>query len=110
MYSKNVDSVRSVITQLAQLGKNGIVFVGENYGVQTQYLFTRLSQVKPMMVEEATHNARGIAEKFASDSESRLGKIKHANQGQFSISSRDSQTPHLKKIRVVSTIEYYLAD
>jgi len=62
------------------------------------------------MVEEATRNARQVAEKFAADSNSRLGKIRNARQGQFSINDRDSNTPYIKKIRVVSTIEYYLSD
>jgi hypothetical protein len=62
------------------------------------------------MIEEATANARAVAEKFAADSNSKLGKIKSAQQGQFSISDRDTSTPHIKKVRVVSTVEYYLTD
>jgi hypothetical protein len=62
------------------------------------------------MVEEATKNARSVAQEFAEDSESRLGKIRSAQQGQFSIEDRDSTTPYIKKVRVVSTVEYYLAD
>jgi hypothetical protein len=62
------------------------------------------------MVEEATKNAREVAEKFATDSNSKLGKIKKARQGQFSISNRDKNTPYIKNVRVVSTIEYYLSD
>jgi hypothetical protein len=62
------------------------------------------------MVEEATKQARVVAEKFAQDSKSVLGKIKSARQGQFSISDRDSNNPHIKKVRVVSTVEYYLSD
>jgi hypothetical protein len=62
------------------------------------------------MIEEATRKAREVAEKFAKDSDSRLGKIKTARQGQFSINDRDANTPHIKKIRVVATIEYYLSD
>ena len=31
-------------------------------------------------------------------------------QGQFSIENRDGTTPHIKKVRVASTVEYYLAD
>ena len=49
-------------------------------------------------------------EKFARDSDSDLGKIKKARQGQFSITDRDSNTPHIKNVRVVATLEYYLAD
>jgi len=62
------------------------------------------------MIEEATTQAREVAEKFAKDSKSRLGKIKRASQGQFSIGDRDRNNPHIKKVRVVSTIEYYLSD
>ena len=51
---------------------------------------------------EATENARAVAEKFAEDSGSRLGRIRSAQQGQFSIENRDSTTPHIKKVRVVS--------
>lgn len=62
------------------------------------------------MIEEATRKARAVAQKFAEDSESTLGKIKKAKQGQFSITPRDKNNPHIKKIRVVSTVEYYLSD
>jgi hypothetical protein len=110
VYSKNVDVVRAAISQLADLGKQGIAFSGENYQTRTQYIFTRLNDVKPEMIEEATRKAREVAEKFAKDSDSKLGKIKKARQGQFSINDRDANTPHIKKIRVVATIEYYLSD
>ena len=62
------------------------------------------------MIEEATKNAREAAVKFAEDSKSKLGKIKSANQGQFSISERDANSPYIKNVRVVSTVEYYLKD
>ncbi len=62
------------------------------------------------MIEEATRKAREVAEKFALDSQSLLGKIKRASQCQFSISARDKNNPHIKKVRVVSTVEYYLSD
>jgi hypothetical protein len=62
------------------------------------------------MIEEATQAARQVAQKFATDSDSRLGKIRQASQGQFSINDRDSNTPHIKRVRVVSTLEYYLVD
>ncbi len=110
VYSKRVDRVRQTQSNLATLGKQGIVFSGEDYGIASQYLFTRLNEVKPEMIEEATRKAREVAEKFARDSHSHLGKIKHARQGQFSVENRDLNTPYIKKVRVVSTIEYYLSD
>lgn len=110
IYSNNIPAVRSVMGKLVELGKQGIVFSGDEYRDQTQYLFTRLNEVKPEMIEEATRKAREVAQKFASDSHSRLGKIKRASQGQFSITARDINNPHIKKVRVVSTVEYYLSD
>ncbi len=110
VYSKNIATVRSVMSSLSELGKQGIVFTGGDYQARTEYLFTRLNEVKPEMIEEATRKAREVAEKFASDSQSKLGKIKRASQGQFSITDRDRNNPHIKKVRVVSTVEYYLSD
>lgn len=110
VYSHNVDAIRSVKSSLSELGKQGIAFTGGNYDSQTDYLFTRLNEIKPEMIEEATKKAREVAAKFAADSQSTLGKIKRASQGQFSIQPRDKNNPHIKKIRVVSTVEYYLSD
>jgi hypothetical protein len=110
VYSKNIQEVRSVMGALSALGKKGIVFTGANYESQTEYLFTRLNEVKPEMIEKATRNARQVAQKFAADSQSTLGKIKKASQGQFSITTRDKNNPHIKKVRVVATVEYYLSD
>ena len=110
VYSDQIDAVRKLMSQLSELGKQGIVLTGNNYQTQTEYLFTRLNEVKPVMIEEATRQAREVAEKFAADSDSSLGKIRRASQGQFSISPRDNNNPHIKKVRVVSTIEYYLSD
>lgn len=110
VYSTDIDAVRAVMSKLSALGKAGIVFSGGNYQTKTEFLFTRLNEIKPEMIEEATRKAREVAEKFASDSQSKLGKIKRASQGQFSISDRDKNNPHIKKIRVVSTVEYYLSD
>ncbi len=110
VYSPHIDAVRTLMGELAQLGKQGIVFTGGNYQSQTEYIFTRLNEVKPAMIEEATTKAREVALKFSEDSQSKLGKIKKASQGQFSISARDNNTPHIKRVRVVSTVEYYLSD
>ncbi len=110
VYSKNIESVRKVMSALSELGKQGIVFTAGDYESKTEYIFTRLNEVKPEMIEEATRKAREVAEKFALDSKSTLGKIRKASQGQFSISARDKNNPHIKKIRVVSTVAYYLSD
>lgn len=110
VYSDQVDKVRAAMEKLAGLGREGIAFSRTNYQGQTEYIFTGLNRLKPQMVEQATVEARRVAQKFAEDSDSVLGKIKRAAQGQFSIRDRDKNNPHIKKVRVVSTIEYYLSD
>ena len=110
VYSRQVERVREAMKQVSGLGKRGIALAGQNYENRTQFLFTGLNALKPTMIEDATKNAREVAVKFAKDSNSTLGKIKTARQGQFTISDRDSSTPYIKKIRVVSTLEYYLSD
>jgi hypothetical protein len=110
VYSNEVDKVRQTMGQTSALVADGIVMIEQQYNAQIEYVFNRLNEVKPAMIEEATLNAREVAEKFAKDSNSQLGKIKRANQGQFSIRDRDRQHPHIKLVRVVSTIEYTLVD
>ena len=110
VYSRDIERVRSVMGELSALGKQGIVLQSGNYESQTEYLYTGLNDIKPEMIEEATRNAREAATEFAQDSESELGKIRQASQGQFSISPRDKNNPHIMNVRVVSTVEYYLSD
>ncbi len=108
--SSDVPKIKALITQQSELLKKGIAIISGDYRYQINYEFTKLNDVKPKMIEEATKNARATAEKFASDSDSKLGKIKNANQGQFSIVDRDSNTPDIKRVRVVTTVDYYLED
>lgn len=110
VYSSRVEQVRQAMQTLVELGKQGVAISGQEYGSRTEFLFTRLNDIKPAMIEQATKAAREVAEKFARDSESRLGRIRTASQGLFSIQDRDSNTPHIKRVRVVSTVEYHLVD
>ncbi|TGE84404.1 hypothetical protein C7Y70_06070 [Pseudoalteromonas sp. KS88] len=110
VYSSQPSKVQNALAKVSQLAKQGIAIVQDSYETRIEYLFTGLNDVKPAMVQEATEKAREVAIKFAKDSQSQLGKIKTARQGQFSISNRDSNTPQLKKVRVVTSVEYYLSD
>ncbi|WP_394204061.1 SIMPL domain-containing protein [Shewanella waksmanii] len=110
LYTKQVERLLATQQRMLDLAKEGIAISNQDYDNRTQFLFTGLNEVKPEMVQQATQNAREIATKFAIDSESQLGKIKNASQGQFSIRDRDSNTPYIKKVRVVSTLTYYLND
>lgn len=106
--SNNIDQVRQLMRRQAELMKQGIAIVSEEYSNNVTYEFTGLNRIKPEMVQEATKNARATAQKFADDSGSKLGDIRSAQQGQFSIENRDNNTPYIKRIRVVNTMEYAL--
>lgn len=109
--STNVPLVRNLINRQIELLKKGVVIgTDNNYQYQINYFYTDLNKIKPQMIEDATKNAREAALKFAEDSDSKLGKIKTATQGLFTISDRDSNTPYIKKIRVVTSITYGLND
>ncbi len=106
--SRNVDNIRKLMSEQVELLKQGIAISGGDYRYNVAYEFTGLNDIKPQMIEEATKNARAAAEKFAKDSDSRLGKIRNASQGQFTITNRDGNTPYIKSVRVVTTVTYYL--
>lgn len=106
--SSDVAKVRALMTRTGELLSQGIVIAPNDYNYPIQFDFTSLNKIKPQMIEQATKNAREAAEKFAKDSESKLGKIKSAQQGLFSIEDRDSNTPYIKEVRVVTTVDYYL--
>jgi uncharacterized protein len=107
-----VDLVAKLNQQTGELVKRGVVLVDS--GGPT-YLFTKLNDIKPDLLAEATRNARAAATQFAADSDSEIAEIRHASQGLFEILARDP-APNLfepnqldKKVRVVSTIEYRLS-
>lgn len=110
--SSKVELVRELIASQSELLGRGVALVGDDYygRYNVEYHFTKLNDIKPEMIEEATQNARLAAQKFAEDSKSVLGKIRTADQGLFSVQSRDEFSKHLKQIRVVTRIDYYLND
>ena len=108
--TSEVEKVRALIKRQVELIKMGVPLAADDYRSSVSYRFTDLNKIKPEMVEEATKNARMSAQKFADDSDSSLGKIKRAYQGQFSISDKDANTPYIKTVRVVNTVDYFLKD
>ena len=107
--TSDVDAVLALMDKEAELMKKGIATgSGNSWENLVEFKYEGLNNIKPEMIEEATQNARETALKFAKDSGSRLGKIKTANQGTFTIESRDGNTPYLKRVRVVTTVTYYL--
>ena len=108
--SNKVKLVMELITRQGELIEKGVTINSSDYGNYTIYEYTELNSIKPQMIEDATKNARAAAEKFAKDSNSKLGKIKTANQGLFTIENVDENTPYVKHIRVVTNVTYFLED
>jgi len=108
---------RKASQKIGELVDAGVILPA-TYGPESgpNYFFTRLNDIKPEMIAEATAAAREAAEKFAKDSGSELGGIRKANQGVFVIRSRNPSpsmstgSEFYKTVRVVSTIQYYLED
>ena len=107
--TSDVDAVLALMARQSDLLKKGIVTGGSNqWENPVEFKYEGLNEIKPEMIEDATRNAREAAQKFAKDSDSRLGKIKTATQGTFTIENRDSNTPYIKNVRVVTSVTYYL--
>jgi len=120
--TSRVDQVAAAAQKTMQLLQKGIVLTS-NPGQALNYKYARLNSIKPDMITEATRNARAAADRFASDSGSRVGSIRQANQGIFSILPADqgSETSEsgganvadgslMKTVRVVTSVQYYLFD
>ena len=107
--SSQVEKVNSLMLSQMELMKKGVT-LNQDYEYRTVYEYTSLNDIKPEMIAQATCSAREAADKFAQDSHSKVGSIKSASQGQFSITDRDSFTPWIKNVRVVTTVTYYLQD
>jgi len=115
--SNDVKLVADASKDVNDFIQQGIILTTNN----VDYEFTKLNDIKSPMLREATQNARGAAQQFANDAGSTVGSIQSANQGLFSIVSRDAADQSAgggegygqantveKKVRVVVTLTYYL--
>jgi len=105
--TRRVDDARRAMESSGDLVKEGVRVV-RSWEYATTYLFTALESIKPEMIAEATADARRAAEKFAEDSGAAVGGIRRAQQGYFSIEDRDAFSPEVKKVRVVTSVDYFL--
>lgn len=111
--TQKVEEIAALNRKKAALVRKGVVLT-DNYGADgaPAYTFTSLNAVKPVMLAEATANAREAAAEFANHSGATLGGIRQANQGVFSILPADgsgSEREQINKtVRVVATVEYFL--
>lgn len=105
--TSKVSVVKEAQADSLKLAGEGVA-IQQDYESKVVYEFTGLNEIKPEMIAEATENARLAAEQFARDSKSKVGKIKNATQGFFSIDDAAVGLEEKKNIRVVTTVEYLL--
>ncbi|OSY87907.1 hypothetical protein WH52_07645 [Tenacibaculum holothuriorum] len=104
----DLKKIKAAQKESINLASQGVLINSKNTWRPIEFIFTDLNSIKPQMIEEATKKAKEVAEKFAKDSNSSVGKIKTAQQGLFTINDRDVNTPDIKIVRVVTTVTYFL--
>ena len=104
VFTKNLDLVRKVQQSL----ETDLVNQNIRASGYADYQYLGLNDIKPTMIAESLENARTAADEFAKNSRSRIGKMRTASQGYFEVEDLDENTPQVKKVRVVTTVEYYL--
>lgn len=115
----NIEKVKQATQLRSTLVEKGLAV--EDNG--PSYEFTKFNDIKPEMLEEAIKNARKSASKFAEDSGSKLGSLMRANQGVFLMgpviggegedeysNKQAARKSARKKIRLVTTLEYFLKE
>lgn len=104
VFTKNLDLVR----KMQQTLETDLVNQNILASSWADYQYLGLNDIKPSMIAESLENARSAADEFAKNSHSRIGKMRTASQGYFEVEDLDENTPQVKKVRVVTTVEYYL--
>jgi hypothetical protein len=104
VFTKNLDLVR----KLQQTLETDLVNQNILANSWADYQYLGLNDIKPSMIAESLENARTAADEFAKNSHSKIGKMRTASQGYFEVEDLDENTPQVKKVRVVTTVEYYL--
>ena len=119
--SSKVENIEKVSRMTDELLKRGVLLSNRNdFQGAVRYYYTKLNEIKPEMLTDATKNAKNAAEQFAIESNTKIGKIKKANLGLFSFLDRDESLSSradaggyssgvndiVKKVRVVVSVEY----
>ena len=104
VFTSNLDLVRKMQETLETDLVNQNILASS----YADYQYLGLNEIKPSMIAESLENARVAADEFAKNSHSKIGKMRTASQGYFEVEDLDENTPQVKKVRVVTTVEYYL--
>ncbi len=106
--TNQVQRVSEVRAKLNQLIAQGLDIKND----APTYHFTKLNEIKPDMLKEATRNARIAANEFAANAGVEVGGIRSARQGSFNVRDVGEEYGDTKKIkkdvRVVTNITFFL--
>ena len=112
--SKNVDQVATALGHLDELQAQGILLDSDG-GANPSYALTNFNdQLRPLLLDQATANAKVTADQMAKKLGVKVGKLRSANQGVIQIFGADQDSEYggegaiQKKLRVVSTFEFDL--
>ncbi len=104
--SKDVQKIYESSTRTESLLASGVLLESSS----TRFSFTELNEIKPEMLKLATANARDAAQSLARDSDMKLGKVRSASQGLFTISTPGAEwedpSSINKRVRVVSRVVF----
>ena len=109
-----VDAVAAAANALDPLIQAGVQLDSESGGAMgPRYQLRGFNELKPVLLQQATANAREQATRFADDAGARLGELRNANQGVIRVidddgSDMESGRTIGKRLRVVSTFQYAL--
>lgn len=114
--SNDVDKISKAARGISELLAQGLIFSSDSYNSGPTFMYTKLNDLKPQLLTDATKRAKEAAQKFATESGSKVGKIQNANQGIIEVNpaieipneSGDKQID--KNVRVVTTITYFIKD
>jgi hypothetical protein len=84
--SQDIDKIEKISREVSELIDMGVELTSDS----PDFFYTKLSDLKLELVEEATMDGRIRAEKIAHSAKARLGKLLYANLGIFQITGQNS--------------------
>jgi hypothetical protein len=114
--STDVNKISTASSGIAALIDQGVIFSSDSYSAGPTFLFTKLNDLKPVLLTEATRRAREAAQQFAQQSGARVGGIQNANQGVIEVNpaveipNESGEKQIDKTVRVVTTITYFIKE
>ncbi|MEE9362418.1 MAG: SIMPL domain-containing protein [Cellulophaga sp.] len=85
--SNEVDKIEKVSREITELLNQGVQF----YSLAPRYYYTKLADLKVVMISKATEDARIRAERIAQFSGGELGDLQSAKMGVFQITGQNSK-------------------